>query len=387
MKKFFLTFILVMSAFLSIAALSASAERYYSLPITMTQAESHDEGYVPETYFTLTDFNTKPTYDYSISNSDEERQIYLKLFGYFSNSGSSTFWFNLHCYDISGNHIATRDFSIYDWGDGVYSTTLVIPELTAFIELESKQPSSWSNTYYYGNYRNIWSADGRVMAIPELQLPLYEAVGWYGDITLYSIDGRTINVPYPEVEAYKKVYWYDYQTYLILKFRNDYSYNLSIKNYNAIFEDIERLLYDTYLGGSQYEQELYTAKTYTMDMWRNQANTPLVCTDYEYNEYSNWEYDPHFTAMFRNISYKTIVEFTYCVTYKTSYGTNKTKYITMLGEDNEEEFPVIPPGSELFYGHTRHVEVLEDFGGNSTIDISKPIVTKVIFTDGTVWSK
>ena len=87
MKKFFLTFILVMSAFLSIAALSASAERYYSLPITMTQAESHDEGYVPETYFTLTDFNTKPTYDYSISNSDEERQIYLKLFGYFSNSG------------------------------------------------------------------------------------------------------------------------------------------------------------------------------------------------------------------------------------------------------------------------------------------------------------
>ena len=56
----------------------------------------------------------------------------------------------------------------------------------------------------------LYSADGRMIRVPDNQVAAYEAVSWFTapPVIMYAEDGRTIQISGDKVEAYKAVGWY-----------------------------------------------------------------------------------------------------------------------------------------------------------------------------------
>lgn len=297
MKKLLLSFSTVFLVLFTLLSLSASAERYNYLPITMNQYN-----YGSASTFTMTGFEIyiSPSDTTLYSNSAD---VYIA--GNFNNG--SSMYLTFYCYDASGNHIKTindtmysSDFEDYDDGTWCYFD-LEIPDVTASIEVVATYPGSWSNTYYYCNYMNVYSADGRVMAIPDLLLPVYENCGWYGPVDMYSLDGRNISVPYCDINKYKAVGWYLWEDYCYIDYKGQYDYSYMHGEYQTAFHIADSAA--SILSGTYYESEFYAMKTKAMDAWRKKANAPLVATS-SYAS-SNGDININFT----NVSYKTIKAF------------------------------------------------------------------------------
>ena len=203
MKKFLLTIVASMMMLFAFLTISASADRHTQLPITMYQTSNY-----MDTLFTLDDFYifVSPDDDVKYTNL-----AHIGLVGKFNQGSQITFIF--YSYDSNGNHIDTDEVEVSKWYNlGLDEIHLIaninIPDVAAFIEVGTAYPGSWSHTYFYNEYTNVCAKDGRVLGIPKLLVPAYEAVGWHHTEVLYALDGRTLEVPYYNIEAYQKVGWY-----------------------------------------------------------------------------------------------------------------------------------------------------------------------------------
>ena len=369
MKKFLLTFCVLVVLLTSLFCITASAERTQWMPVTMTEA-----GYYGDKLFTITQVEFEDAYLLDYSDTPYQKGVSFYIHGYFGSDVNAKDEIDLilYCYDSVGNHIDTEEFTVdneygdlYEYGSWQY---FEVPDVTAFVEIASKNPGSWSNSLFISNYRNVWAPDGRVLGIPELMLPVYESVGWIGDVELYALDGRMLEVPYPDVWAYKQVGWYEWVDYAILTFRNEYSDALAKKDYGAIMSLADGWLYD--LEGTAYAQELYNAKTYAMDAWRKAANAPMA-SDYNY-VYVDSNGTAKINIEFTNVSYKPIKAFKIQFTCYNVFNGVVNAYDYYYVEDT-----LLNSADSEYYTWKVY---------NDDVDhISKPVVTQVVYTDGTSW--
>ena len=91
------------------------------------------------------------------------------------------------CFDQNGMPLSTLDF---DHTKGYID----VPDLTAMVEISAKTPDTESNSYFYCEYMNVYSYDGRASGIHELLLPVYESVGWYAPVTVYDNDKNAVTI-------------------------------------------------------------------------------------------------------------------------------------------------------------------------------------------------
>ena len=361
MKKFLITTITVLTLLFCILSFSASAQRVYNCPVTLTQAT-----WSGETLFTITDI----TYYYPDLLDGEnlyKKDLSFDIYGHFgtSYSDTGTIDLKLYCYDSYGNHITTENFTIdsSEGYDNSYFFSLNVPDITAFVEIAPAKPT-WENTLFHNKYENVYSTDGRVLAIPELMLPVYESVGWHGPVWLYTPAGESIEVPFPQVSAYKQVGWLEFEDYVIAVFRDNYNYFISLNEYESILSDVETCL--AHLSGTVYEPELYAAKTYALDQWRATANSPLGITGVWVND------DGEIEIGVRNISYNTIKAF------KLSF----TCY-NVFGEIEKQEG--IYYDDDCWLNPSDIVYDTWETNNKNVEYISNPVVTQVVYSDNTSW--
>ena len=296
MKKTLISFAILLFAIIGLFSVSASAQRFTQLPITINGSSS---SYTPK-LFTLTDFKIGVVPD---TTQRYMNTAQVTIYGEFNKGSSLTLRFT--CFDASGNHLRTINRELYqsnfikdDSGASRAYMEFPIPDVTASIEMGSATPGSWNNTYYYCKYMNVYSSDGRAMGIHDLLLPVYENCGWYGPVTMYALDGRTTEIPYSAVEEYKSAGWYTYEDYCYTLFTQNYDSYTHTGNYSSAFYCIEDAISN--LAGTYYENSLYTYKTNLMDAWRKKINGPLaICSDFVAAGNLN--------VTFRNVSYKTII--------------------------------------------------------------------------------
>ena len=366
MKKLFLAISTVFLVLFSAMAISASAARYTELPITMNQNKQGTES-----MFTLTDFyifvepNDTPKY----TNS-----AYISVYGQFNKGASMDLVF--YCYDASGNHLKTitQTMTSSDIGYGDccgewepdYFFELDVPDLTASIEVGTAYPGSWTNTYYYCKYMNVYSADDRALGIHDLLLPVYEKVGWHGPVRMYSLDGDEIEVPYCDIKAYQKVGWYLWKDYEYKSFVQNYDSLTKEGKYANAFNIVEVAIRS--LEGTYYEQSLYEYKTKLMDAWRKKNNGPLAYS-YHYVDKSNGDV----SITFRNVSYKYITAFKVQFDCYDTFGSYINDYYDYYYCDDAS----LPSGED---------EVYEWSCTPYDTDYIKNIrVTQVVYSDGSMW--
>lgn len=300
MKKVILTIFTIFLMLFCLMTISVSATRYTELPISL----NHDH-FGSSSIFTMTDFeiyiypNETPKYTNTAS-------IYIE--GCFNQGTRMDLTF--YCYNASGNHLKTINETMYSYDFEEYEDNrlwcnfnLEIPDVTASIEVCTTYPGSWSNSYYYCKYMNVYSDDGRALGIHDLLLPVYENCGWHGPVWMYSADGREIEVQYCNVSAYQSVGWYLWEDYYYnYSFLPYYNYCINNGNYSDAYDEIEWAIEE--LAGTYYESSLYSYKTKLMDAWRKKINAPLAyCYDYVDEE------DRSIEIEFRNVSYETIKAF------------------------------------------------------------------------------
>lgn len=369
MKKNLIVFFAVFIAAIALFAVSVSAERMTQTPVTLCESDTYGGD-----LFTITSIEDVSCYLLSGENR-YKKVINFTVKGYFGSDiySNGDMDFAIYCYDSYGNYVDTEYFNIsasdydsylYEYGRYTYIT---VPDVTASIEIAAAYPGLWSNTLFKLDYRNVWSSDGRVMAIPVLMTPVYETVGWHGDVNLWSLDGRDITVPYPDVSKYKAVGWYEYEDYEINNFRNEYRKNLAEKNYSAIMNDADNYSYA--LKGTQYEQELYTAKTYAMDAWRKQANAPIVVYSNYVSKYSGYSI---VTLCIRNVSYNPVKAFRLRFMCYDVFGRLRVK---------ESEYCI----TDTWLPSADYCEYNCKVYDNNIEYISDPIITQVVYSDNSSW--
>jgi len=366
MKKLFLAISTIFLVLFGAMTISASAARYTELPITMNQSYN---GF--ESMFTMTDFDIEV---YSNDSPKYTNNVYGWVEGQFNKGSNMTLVF--YCYDASGNHISTHTQDIsYDseYEDySYYSFDFNVPDVTASVEIGTAYPGSWSNTYHYCKYMNVYADDGRALGIHDLLLPVYEKCGWHGPVWMYALDGREILVPYCDIAAYQKVGWYLWPDYCYSSFVKDYNEYTKNGDYDSAFYEVEWAI--SQLNGTYYESSVYSYKTKLMDAWRKKINGPLAVTD-DYVFYDEEEYDTGVRIYFRNVSYKTIKAFRVQFECYDVFGNYEEDYIDYYYEDNtwlasgEEESYY---WSGLPYG-TDHIKNIR--------------VTQVVYSDNTYWYK
>ncbi len=362
MKKLLLAISTVFLVLFGITTISASAERYTSLPIVMNQ---YYNGF--SSSFTMTDFeiyvspNETPKYTNNAS-------VYIT--GEFNNGSNMHITF--YCYDASGNHIKTidktmysSDFEEYDDGSGWCYFDFDVPDVTASIEVGASYPGSWTNTYHYCKYMNVYSDDGRALAIHDLLLSAYENCGWHGPVWMYSLDGRSIEVEYCNINAYQKVGWYLWNDYLYQNFKKNYADYTRKGDYTSAYYEVNSAI--SSLSGTYYEPSVFSYKTNLMDAWRKKANCPLAYM-------SSYCYDNGDVSLsFANVSYKTIkafkVEFDCYDVFGTRLSTNNSYYYVesawiYSGEYNSYKWTSTPYDTD----HIGNVRV-----------------TQVVYSDNTYW--
>ena len=364
MKKVFLTISTIFLMLFCLMTISASATRYTELPVSLNHYH-----YGSSSTFTITDFeiyispNETPKYT---NNAD----IYIE--GFFNQGTIMDLTF--YCYNASGNHLKTINQTMYSYDFEEYDDNRLwchfnfdIPDVTASIEVCTTYPGSWSNSYHYCKYMNVYSDDGRALGIHDLLLPVYENCGWHGPVWMYSADGREIEVPYYDIAAYQKVGWYLWEDYCYNhSFIPYYNSCISSGNYSDAFYGIEWAIED--LAGTYYESSLYSYKTNLMDAWRKKINGPLAYCSH-YVDKSNGDV----AITFRNVSYKYITAFKIQFDCYDTFGDYINDYYDYYYVENAE----LPSGEFSEYEW--------DGPPYSTDYIRNIRVTQVVYSDGTSW--
>ncbi|MBR1970017.1 MAG: hypothetical protein IKA17_06645 [Clostridia bacterium] len=362
MKKLLLAISTAFLVLFGITTISASAARYTTLPIMMNQYYNNYSS-----SFTMSDFeiyvspNETPKYTNSAS-------VYIT--GEFNNG--SSMYITFYCYDASGNHIKTidkimysADFEDYEGEEPYCYFDLEIPDVTASIEVGASYPGSWTNTYHYCKYMNVYSDDGRALGIHDLLLPVYENSGWHGPVWMYSLDGREIEVEYCNIKAYQKVGWYLWTDYLYQDYKRNYDSYFVSGNYADAFSMAKYGA--SALSGTYYESAFYTYKTKAMDAWRKKVNAPLAYT-------SSFCYDNGDVSInFTNVSYKTIKAFKIAFDCFDVFGTRlSTSYSSYSVED-----------TWLYSGNSNSYKWTST--PYKTDHIGNVRVTQVVYSDNTYW--
>ena len=90
-----------------------------------------------------------------------------------SNLSTYNAYMDIRCYDASGNLISTINFT----NKYVSNSPIDVPDTTATIELIGQQGRN-GDSYLYRKYVTVYAPDGRSMSVTDLQVPVYELVGW-----------------------------------------------------------------------------------------------------------------------------------------------------------------------------------------------------------------
>ncbi len=113
-----------------------------------------------------------------VSKDDDGRTKIEYEIGYTNNSNSN-FKILYNLYDAYGNLYGSVTSSHTTRGSEKENWTLRTDSKIAKIEIKLDGGASNSQTYVYSNMITVYASDGRTMEIYDLQLPVYEAVGWY----------------------------------------------------------------------------------------------------------------------------------------------------------------------------------------------------------------
>ena len=284
-------------------------------------------------------------------------------------SGFGDLYLVFMCYDAQGMPLKTVDFNSY-------SKYIDVPDTTAMIEITMEDPTANSQSYLYCKYVNVYAPDGRVMAVTDLQVPVYELVGWSKGVTMYAYENggfaRTITVSPYDVEAYKAVGWYTKEAVEYKKIQNSYNAYKTVGDYNSIIKLVDNNL--SKLAGTEYEDDLYAIRTEAMDLWRNATGAPLGVINYKLSENSIGT--PEVSIEFRNISYKKIVAFKLKFTCYDIFGDVEDSYY------------------DYYYIDSANLDVAKSntyiwtlYGAESVHRIENIHLTEVVFEDGTKWKR
>ena len=114
-----------------------------------------------------------------------------------------------------------------EYGIGFDSYMDYVMNIQAFPETESNNDQTTESII------TMYAPDGRTIEVLQSEVESYQNVGWYlmPVTTMYAPDGRTIVVPQDEVNDYLNVGWY--QTYNEAKDANTPSYSTSNNNNNS----------------------------------------------------------------------------------------------------------------------------------------------------------
>ncbi|MBR6719505.1 MAG: hypothetical protein IKL74_01190 [Clostridia bacterium] len=361
MKKL-LTFIGAFTLTFMMFVLPSEAIRITNSPVSMTMAAESKE-----VVFTINDVEIYPSLYYAEDgNCAKKLEIWIT-----ENRIAENPEFLIYCYDKDGNHIDSEYITMkYDNRYSQYCGYVYADVNTASIEIQPAKPGSWFNSYYYCRYEGISADDGRKLAVLDLLVPDYEAVGWHGDVNLYALDGRELKVAYCDVAAYKAVGWYEWEDIKMIEFRDYFGKGINDWDYEGILEKVDTL--KTIIKNPSYLQELSEAQCKAMDKWRVELNAPMALVDYHvlYNEKDGKEY---LAIELRNVSYGTILS------YKAGFVCHDNAG-TMIKEENiysSESTELNPGEKKIFYFQ------LDNY---NTDYISNFTVRSVVFSDGTSWN-
>ncbi len=358
MKKFFLAVSVTFLIVLGMLVTTASAQRYTSLPVSITEGT-----YYKET-FTIEEFEV---YTYPHESLLYRNTAEIWIGGTFNAGYNIDLYFT--CYDSAGNNLTTildtiDKYEMQNTEEGYAYFELTVPDVTASIEVRAAKPGSWDNSYYYCKYKNVYAPDGRVLGIHDMLLPVYQKCGWYDTIWMYSLDGREIEVPECFASDYQKVGWYLWEDFYYNTLINEYNELVKSGNYAEAFDTIDEAI--IVFEGTSYANGLYVLKTQLMDLWRKKVNGPLaIC--------SSDVYDEELEICFRNVSYKDIKAFKvqfdcYDVFGKYIYDYYEYYYI--------EDADLASGGYDDYYW---------DGIPYNTDYVRNIRVTQVVYEDGTSW--
>ena len=356
-KKILITLFAVVTVLLAFSATTYAAQKT-ELPVTMT-GNPH---YYSEEVVTLNSFEVT-----NVVRQSETRNKVEYSIDYNNITSYADLYIEINCYDDLGYLIETVDFNYY-------RTYVDVPNNTATIEFTMENAVGDSDSYLYRNFVTVYAPDGRTLRITDLQVPLYESVGWSRPVTMYApVDGvfsRTIEVPPYEVEAHEAVGWYTAEGvmyYATQQLCNKYKLE---KDYEAIFLTVEAALKS--LTGTKYEAELYTIRTEAMNLWRNACGKPMGLISYSVGENSIGT--PEVTLYFRNLSYKKILAYKVKFDCYDIFGSRENSYYS------------------TFYDDDADMEIAENtgatwtlYGADSVHTVKNIRVVEVVFDDGTKW--
>ena len=408
MKKKIFALLCITVIITGIFTASVSAERKLALPITLYDGEFSDKA-LEITSFSVTKVENLP--------GQYMNRIYYNI-----NHGYTALprELALHCNDVTGNRIGTVGITLKERAT---STTgqVDVYDTTATLELASKNAGDAGESYLYVKYVNVFAEDGRILAVPDLQLPLYTMLGWSLPATVYAYENgafsRSLNIHPSKTEAYKKVGWYTEDE--VLKAVTMYAYDNGtfsrtmrvperlVPTYREVgwytYEDAENKNKEEALDNSVFlkieefkrakryndaliyieaemakhkgtatETKLLSCRNEIMDLWREEINSPLAVLNYVIDR--NNSGTPTATISFRNISHKKISSFVVKFNCYNSYGkleyTNYTTYSAL-----NTNLDVAKANAWVWtLGGARNVKTLGDFR-----------VTEVVFEDGTKW--
>ncbi len=283
-------------------------------------------------------------------------------------SGSGSIYMSLRCYDEAG-------YPIKDLHINPYMEYIDVPDTTAMIEIMPENPTENSQTYFYCKYVNVYAPDGRILAVTDLQVPVYKLVGWSEAVTMMARDengtfSRSIKISPYDVAAYEAVGWYTIEGTLFELIKGDYYEFKAAWDYNSMIEKTD--LGINYLAGTKYEQMLYTMRTEAMDLWRNSCGAPLGVIEYEISENSIGT--PEVTIAFRNVSYKKIIAYEMTFTCYNVFGKVEKSYYDYFYDDEADMAPAqVGGGTWTLYG------------ADSVYTVENIRITEVVFEDGTKW--
>lgn len=229
----------------------------------------------------------------------------------------------------------------------------------------------------------MYAADGRTLDVSGDEVELYLSLGWYKEpmCYMYSAGGQQIVVPKAQAESYRNAGWYTsyadaaYQKviYAIDGMVNTGDYAGAVTRCEAAMSDFGE--------SSPYYSDFESKKRDVMDVWRNAVKQPVVV---EYTYVDSYYGTKCANLVLRNISYKTVVGMEaewYCYDifgnpvkyYGYSSNTHKFEAYTDQRED-------LRPGEQeewwwKMYGYDR-------------ADSVKYVkITKIAFSDGTIWKR
>ena len=350
-KKLFITGALV--GFLTILLpYNAFAARKTELPVTMKESAYYDS---------ILYTRTVSKFDIiKVENLGEHRKNRI-YYDFDSSNGYASL--NLICYDAQGQWLETLKFSVYD-------EYIDVSDLTAIIELCAENPTMDSDSYFYCNYINVYACDGSVLAIHDLQLPLYEKVGWSEAVDVYNINGESIKISPHRIAEYDAYGWYLPQKALFLIVQNTYNTFF----YSGKYEECMSLIDDelSLFIGTNYESSMYALRTKAMNKSREVGKTPLTICEYSMGEDSIGT--PETTVWFRNVSFKDIVAFRVKFDCYNIFGQLERTYYSGYYADDCYITPAEKNGFKWSL-----------YGADSVNKLTNIRVTEVVFSDGTKW--